>query len=76
MLHLERLEEGIRTRILRVAIGMSQNDLAAQAGVDRRRISEHERGERSLRGEELVRVLAALHRASGSTAHEETGVAD
>jgi hypothetical protein len=24
----------------------------------------------------LVRVLAALHRASGSTAHEETGVAD
>jgi transcriptional regulator with XRE-family HTH domain len=60
MLRLETLDEGTRTRILRVAAGLSQHDLAARAGIDRRRLSEHERGERSLPAEELTRVSAQL----------------
>jgi transcriptional regulator with XRE-family HTH domain len=64
MLHLERLDEGTRTRILRVAVGLSQYDLASRAGIDRRRLSEHERGERPLRDAELARVHDALERAS------------
>jgi transcriptional regulator with XRE-family HTH domain len=64
MLHLERLDEGTRTRILRVAAGLSQQNLASRAGLDRRRLSEHERGERPLRDAELARVHEALERAS------------
>jgi transcriptional regulator with XRE-family HTH domain len=64
MLQLERLDEGTRTRLLRVAAGLSQHDLASRAGLDRRRLSEHERGERPLRGVELARVHDALERAS------------
>ncbi len=52
MLQLERLDEGTRTRLLRVAAGLSQHDLASRAGLDRRRLSEHERGERPLRDAE------------------------
>lgn len=60
MLHLERLDEGTRTRILRVAAGLSQHDLSIQSGIDRRRLSEHERGERPLRDAELARVKGVL----------------
>ena len=62
MLQLEQLDEGTRTRLLRVAAGLSQHDLAALAGLDRRRLSEHERGERPLRDAELARVQVALER--------------
>ena len=61
MLRLDTLNEGTKTRVFRVAAGLSQYDLASRAGVDRRRISEYERGERSLREEELARVRAALN---------------
>lgn len=60
MFYLERLDDGDRTRLLRVAARLSQYDLASRAGIDRRRLSEHERGERPLRGPELARVRAAL----------------
>jgi transcriptional regulator with XRE-family HTH domain len=62
MLQLERLDEGTRTRILRVAAGLSQHDLASRAGIDRRRLSEHERGERPLQDAELARIHEALER--------------
>ena len=62
MLHLERLDEGTRTRILRVAAGLSQHDLASHAGIDRRRLSEHERGERTLGDPELARLRSVLDR--------------
>ena len=60
MLQLEQLDEGTRTRLLRVATGLSQHDLASRAGIDRRRLSEHERGERPLRDVELTRVHDVL----------------
>lgn len=60
MLHLDRLDEGTRTRLYRVAAGLSQYELASRAGIDRRRLSEHERGERPLREPELGRLRAAL----------------
>jgi transcriptional regulator with XRE-family HTH domain len=63
VLRLELLDEGIRTRILRVAAGLSQQNLASRAGVDRRRLSEHERGERPLRPGDLARVREVLDRA-------------
>jgi transcriptional regulator with XRE-family HTH domain len=64
MLELEQLDEGTRTRLLRVATGLSQYELAARAGIDRRRLSEHERGERPLRGVELARVHDVLKRVA------------
>ena len=64
MLHLERLDQGTRTRLLRVAAGLSQHDLASQAGIDRRRLSEHERNERPLRDAELARVHAILEQVA------------
>jgi transcriptional regulator with XRE-family HTH domain len=64
MLQLERLDEGTQTRIKRVAARLSQHDLASRAGIDRRRLSEHERGERPLRGAELARLHDALERAT------------
>ena len=67
MLRLETLDEGTKTRILRVAAGLSQHDLAARAGIDRRRLSEHERGERSLPTEDLVRVSAQLARSTATS---------
>jgi transcriptional regulator with XRE-family HTH domain len=60
MLRLERLDEGTRTRVLRVAAGLSQQDLASQAKIDRRRLSEHERGACLLPSDALARVVAVL----------------
>jgi transcriptional regulator with XRE-family HTH domain len=74
MLQLERLDEGTRTRILRVAAGLSQYDLASRAGVDRRRLSERERGERPLRGAELARLHDALERATPQAEESLSGV--
>jgi transcriptional regulator with XRE-family HTH domain len=73
MLQLERLDEGTRTRILRVAAGLSQHDLASRAAVDRRRLSEHERGERPLPAPELARVWAALDGAIPQNAEGSLG---
>jgi transcriptional regulator with XRE-family HTH domain len=74
MLQLEQLDEGTRTRILRVAAGLSQYDLASRAGVDRRRLSEHERGERPLGGTELARLHDALERATPQAEESLSGV--
>ena len=68
MLHLDRLDDGTKIRLMRVAARMSQHDLAARAGIDRRRLSELERGERVLRGAELARVRAALGEAEPDSA--------
>lgn len=60
MLELDTLDVGMRMRVLRVAAGLSQHMLAARAGVDRRRISELERGERTPSSEELKRIYSVL----------------
>ena len=76
MLQLERLDEGTQTRILRVAAGLSQHDLASQAGIDRRRLSEHERGERPLPASESARVRDVLVRLASGRRLPESEVAD
>ena len=72
MLQLEQLDEGTRTRILRVAAGLSQHELASHADIDRRRLSEYERGERTLGGPELARLRSVL---DGMTAQVDQGAA-
>ncbi len=62
-MRLDHLNEGTRTRLLRVAAGLSQHDLAALVGVDRRRLSEHERNERALSPTDTARVREVLDRA-------------
>jgi transcriptional regulator with XRE-family HTH domain len=74
VLRLETLDEGTKTRIFRVSASLSQYDLASRAGVDRRRISEYERGERSLREEELARGRAVLN-IEGPHGNEEPSCA-
>ena len=69
-MRLDHLTDGIRTRLLRVAAGFSQHDLASRAGIDRRRLSEHERGERPLPAPDLSRVRLALE-ASDPTLVED-----
>jgi transcriptional regulator with XRE-family HTH domain len=67
MLRLEELDEGIRTRVLRVAAGLSQHDLALRANVDRRRLSEFERNQvNALAPDALARVREVIARASTS----------
>jgi transcriptional regulator with XRE-family HTH domain len=73
MLQFKRFDEGMRTRILRVAAGLSQHDLASRAGIDRRRLSEHERGERTLPATELARVYTALDDAPPQRAEGQIG---
>ena len=63
MLRLECQGQGAEARILRVAAGLTQQEVAAAVGVDRRRLSEHERGERPLSADELDRLGAALEQA-------------
>jgi transcriptional regulator with XRE-family HTH domain len=70
MLRLELLDEGTLTRLLRVAAGLSQHELASRSGVDRRRLSEHERGERPLTSAELGRVRASLDSTTPNTFKE------
>ena len=70
-MRLELLDEGTRTRVLRVVAGLSQHDLAARSGIDRRRISEHELGQRTLPPAALERVhgvLRSLNARSGAEA--------
>jgi len=67
---LDALDEGTRTRILRVAAGLSQYGLASRAGIDRRRLSEHERGERPLRADELARVHHVLGQTTSQSEDE------
>ena len=71
MLHPDRLAEGTKTRLSRVAAGLSQRELASQAGVDRRRLSEYERGERPLPEGNLARVRGVLVAAGASLANTD-----
>ncbi len=67
MLRLEELDEGTRTRVLRVAAGLSQHDLASRANVARRRLSEFERNQsKTLSPDAVLRVREAITRASKS----------
>jgi transcriptional regulator with XRE-family HTH domain len=66
MLRLDQLNEGPRTRVLRVALGLTQRDLAALANVDRRRLSEFERDQQNaLRPEAVARLQAVLAMEGG-----------
>ena len=66
MLRLDLLDEGTLTRLLRVAARLSQYDLASRAGIDRRRLSEHELGHRPLPPTELESVRTALTTAAAT----------
>ena len=57
---IDLLDDSARVRLLRVVARLSQAEVAARAGIDRRRLSEFERGERALPDPELGRVRAAL----------------
>jgi transcriptional regulator with XRE-family HTH domain len=64
VLRLEELDEGTRLRVLRVAAGLSQHNLAVHANVDRRRLSEFERNqENALAPDALDRVREVIARA-------------
>jgi transcriptional regulator with XRE-family HTH domain len=64
VLRLEQLDEGTQTRLLRVAAGMSQAELASHAGIDRRRLSEFERSRGSLTSEAVTKLRAVLRHAN------------
>ena len=65
MLRLEQFDNGTQIRLLRVAIGLTQHELAGLAGVDRRRLSEFERNQaQALDLDAVDRVLAALANAN------------
>ncbi|MFD4788784.1 helix-turn-helix domain-containing protein [Streptomyces sp. NPDC058459] len=55
-----RLAFGDRLRTARRAAGLTQNQLAERAGLDRAQISEIERGCRDARLSTLVRIEGAL----------------
>ena len=90
MLVLQELDEGTKTRVLRVAARLTQHDLASRANDDRRRLSEFERNQaNALTADDIGRVREALanacdHRAPSqesnvanlATANEEREVAD
>lgn len=54
------LEVGHRVRVRRVALGMSQEVLAEQAGLHRTYIGAVERGERNVTLQTLLRLAGAL----------------
>ncbi len=61
MVQLTRFDVGTQLRLLRVAAGLTQQDLAMLAGVERRRLSEFERNQADALDPDAVRrVLAAL----------------
>lgn len=53
-------ELGSRIRLVRLASGLSQQDLAAELGVDRTAISRIETGERRINAVELLRLAARM----------------
>ena len=59
------LEIGRRLALIRLSIGLSQENLAVRSGVAKRTIERLERGAASLRIDALVRVCLALGRAEG-----------
>jgi transcriptional regulator with XRE-family HTH domain len=87
---LQELDEGTRTRVLRVAARLTQHDLALRANVDRRRLSEFERNQaNALAADGIARVREVLANACNlkvpsresnvanpATANEELEVAD
>jgi y4mF family transcriptional regulator len=53
-------EIGTRVRTRRKSLGMSQSDLAAQAGVSRKWVSELENGKRTVQLDQVLDVLGVL----------------
>ncbi|CAG1001092.1 HTH-type transcriptional regulator ImmR [Anaerolineae bacterium] len=51
---------GDRVRERRQVIGLSQEELASQAGTDQKRISKYERGESDANGETISHLAKAL----------------
>ncbi len=90
MLVLQELDEGTRTRVLRVAARLTQHDLASRANVDRRRLSEFERNQaNALAADGIARLRQVLANACNyrapsrepsvanpATAYEESEFAD
>jgi transcriptional regulator with XRE-family HTH domain len=52
---------GVRIRLARERLGMSQGDLADMVSKDQRAISEYENGRRKLAATDLVRFAEVLH---------------
>ena len=61
MVQSRQFSVGTHTRLLRVAAGLTQQDLATLAGVERRRLSEFERNQaKALGPDAVIRVLGVL----------------
>jgi transcriptional regulator with XRE-family HTH domain len=61
VVQLKQFDVGTQLRLLRVAAGLTQQDLAMLAGVERRRLSEFERNQiDALDADAVLRVLATL----------------
>ena len=61
MVQVKQFDIGTQFRLLRVAAGLTQQDLAMLVGVERRRLSEFERNQAdALDLDAVLRVLAAL----------------
>lgn len=70
MLHIERLPEGTQFRLMRIARGLTLFDLGRLADVSPPRLSEFERGRRSLSADAVARVRAVLSQKSAIPAGE------
>ena len=75
MLQIDRLPEGTRLRLARIALGLTLFDVGQRAAVSPPRLSELERGRPSLPPEAIERVRAVLAREAANASHEEPGAA-
>ncbi|MFE2044329.1 helix-turn-helix domain-containing protein [Streptomyces sp. NPDC059477] len=60
-LHTSRIAFGDRLRAVRLAAGLTQEELVERAGIDRVAYSELERGQRDARLSTLLRIERALN---------------
>jgi len=63
VLRFDQLHEGTQVRLARVAAGLTLFEVGVRASVSPPRLSEFERGRRSLAPEAVARVYAVLRRA-------------
>lgn len=75
MLRIDHLPEGIQLRLARIAAGLTLFDVGSRAGVSPPRLSEYERGQRSLAPEAVERVHAVLADAASQPASEPADAA-
>jgi len=60
-MHYDKEISGTRIKELRIAAGMSQNDLAAKAGITQSAVSQYESNQYRLYPDVAIRLAAALN---------------